>query len=181
MTLLSKIKEIWKPQHVPNLKELIIGNAALFDLDPKLVACIIYQESGGDENAYRVEEGFYDRYLKNKKAKELSGYVPNFPPTLISEKRARAVSYGSMQIMGETARMMGYKGRWLPNVKKSEDNIYIGCKYLRYLSDLPATKKISGGKEKLRYILTRWNGSSEYPDIIFDHLANQRWKEILID
>lgn len=181
MSLLQTIKDIWKPLIAEDLKSLIISNAALFDLDYKLVASIIYQESGGDENAYRVEEAFYDRYLKNKKAKELSGYVPNFPPTLTSEKRARAVSYGAMQVMGETARMMGYKNRWLPNVKSNKDNIYIGCKYLRYLFNLPQTKKISGGKEQLRYVLTRWNGSSEYPDIIFDHLANQRWKEILAD
>lgn len=177
MGIVQVVQQIWKPKPSPNLAGLIRFNAAKFDLDPKLVACIIYQESGGDEEAYRFEDKFYANLLDKKKRSDLAGYVPNFPPTLTSEKRARSASFGVMQVMGETARVMGFSERWLTKLRLSENNVYIGCKYLRHLFDKAAN--ISGGREKLVWVLTRWNGSSEYPAIIFDHMEKGKWREIL--
>ena len=177
MKIVRKIIDAWNPEPEKNLGQVIRFNCAKFDLDPKLVASIIYQESLGDPNASRFEDGFYDKLLKNKTKEQLSGYVPNFPPTLTSEKRARSESYGVMQVMGETARMMGFNERWLHKVRYTENNVYIGCKYLRHLFDKAAN--ISGGKEKLIYVLTKWNGSSSYPAKIFDHMEKERWRSIL--
>lgn len=176
-SVLKKIVQIWKPEVNPNLPNIIRENAKLFDLDPKLVACIIYQESAGDSNCYRVEEDFYNRYLANKTKADLVGYVPNFPPTLYSEKKARATSFGVMQTLGETARLMGYDGRWLPSIKKDEINVYLGCKFLRRLFD--KASKIADENDKLKYVLTRWNGSSQYVKLILNHMRNEQWRIIL--
>lgn len=178
MGIAQAIQQIWKPKPSQSLPQIIKFNAAKFDLDWKLVACIIYQESGGDEEAYRFEDAFYDKLLADKRKDELVGYVPNFPPTLTSEKRARSASYGVMQVMGETARLMGFAERWLTKLRFSENNVYIGCKYLRHLFDKAA--KISGGREQLVWVLTRWNGSSSYPAIIFDHMEKERWRQIML-
>lgn len=86
MGLVQALNQLWQPKPSPGLAELVRLNAEKFKLDPKLVACIILQESAADEDAYRFEDDFYERLLKKKQRKDLVGYVPLFPPTLISEK-----------------------------------------------------------------------------------------------
>lgn len=161
-----------------DLSELIQVNSLKFGLDPKLVACIILQESNCDPDAYRAEDGFYEKYLKNKSRSQLPGYIPNFPPTLLSEKRARSISWGVMQIMGETAREMGFSDRWLPRLAQSEINIEIGCKYLGHLFARAAKTNINA-EAQLTWVLTKWNGSSSYPALIKERIKNEEWKRVL--
>lgn len=168
----------------PNsLSALIKLNAEKYSLDAKLVACIIYQESGGDEEAYRCEDHFFDAHYAaylttppKKNIKDLVGYVPRVTPTLRSELRARSTSWGVMQTLGETARMMGYDGRWLPACRKNEINVDLGCKYLRHLFSKAA--KIPE-ERKLFQVLNWWNGSEDYPPLIFEHLQKEKWRAIL--
>lgn len=161
-----------------SLSAIIRLNAQNFSLDPKLIACIIYQESGGDEEAYREEEHFFEKYLRGKTRKDLVGYVPNFPPSFASELRARSRSFGVMQILGETARLMGYDGRWLPACRVTSVNVHLGCKYLRHLFDKAA--KISDETARQAQVLTWWNGSAEYPPLIIDHMVREKWRTILL-
>jgi soluble lytic murein transglycosylase-like protein len=178
MGLVQALNQLWQPKPSPGLAELVRLNAEKFKLDPKLVACIILQESAADEDAYRFEDDFYERLLKKKQRKDLVGYVPLFPPTLISEKRARSASYGVMQVMGETARWMGFRERWLTKLARSEFNIEVGCRYLRYLFD-KAEKMEADAKAQLDWVLTKWNGSASYPPLIHERMANEQWRQIL--
>lgn len=162
-----------------SLAELIRLNATKFGLDPKLVACIILQESGGDPDAYRFEDEFYDRYLRDKKREDLAGFVPKSIPTFKSEKRARSCSWGVMQVMGETARCVGFAEKWLPRLALSEFNVEIGCKYLSQLftkaGNIPGLSLL----EKTTWVLMRWNGSSSYPPLVLKRMKAEEWKVLL--
>lgn len=164
-----------------NLEDLIVDTAEYYGLDPKLVACIIYQESGGDPDAYRFEDEWYDRHMRPRKRKDLIGFVPMGIPTLASEKRARSASWGLMQVMGNTARLIGYKGRWLPALQRPEVNLDIGCKYLAYLFARAGALAAGpeGSTERLNWVLYHWNGSREYPPLIHQHMRDERWRKIL--
>lgn len=147
---------------------------------PELVAAIIYQESRGEVWAYRFEEDFYARYVEQKTRKTLLGYVPpeGATPTLISEKRARAASWGLMQIMGQTARENGFEERWLPSLYFPVNNLDVGCKLLRRLLDdygqLPTYRAY-------RQALLRYNGGADltYPDLVLGHITTGDYKKIL--
>lgn len=164
-----------------NIPELIFDKAEEYGLDPKLVACIIYQESGGDPDAFRFEDEWYERHMRPRKRKDLVGFVPFGIPTLTSEKRARSASWGLMQVMGNTARLIGFKGRWLPALMRPEINLDVGCKYLNYLFSragaLAAGPK--GSIEQLTWVLHHWNGSSDYPPLIHQHMRDEKWRLIL--
>lgn len=171
-----------------SLSAIVKQKAPAYSLDPRLVACIIYQESGGDEEAFRFEDEFFDRhyldYLSTpprKQRKELAGYVPVFPPSLRSELRARAASWGVMQILGETARVVGFDARYLPSCRKTEINVELGCKFLRRLFDKAATLHPDWTEQRtLTLVLTWWNGSEEYPPLIFEHMRKEKWRAILL-
>ncbi len=81
---------------------------------------IVCQESSGKPNAVRYEPGFLKRYLLK---------IPGLGTT---ERKARATSYGLMQILGQTARENGFGGDFSvlfdPRV-----NLYWGCLYLKRL------------------------------------------------
>lgn len=169
-----------------SLSAIIKRYAEEYAIDPKLVACIIYQESGADKEAFRCEDSFFDEhfadYLTNppkKNKKTLAGFVPPFDtPTLRSELRARSTSHGPMQVLGETARVMGYADRWLPSCREPEINIQLGCKYLRHLFNKAAN--IKGETAKLIQVLHWWNGSAKYPPLILEHLRKEKWRAILL-
>lgn len=68
-------------------KEDIKTVAAIFGLDPRLVAAVCWQESSFNANAFRFEPDFWNRYLKaNAKYRHLN-------PQRVSS------SYGLMQVM----------------------------------------------------------------------------------
>ncbi len=110
-------------------------NAISFKLDVNLVKAIIYQESYLTVKnwkeaiiAVRYEPAFYDRYIMNQ---TLVGYIPkNFPPSGGTERRARAFSFGLMQIMGQTAREHNFDRPYLSQLIYPATNIYYGCKIL---------------------------------------------------
>src|SRR5262245_59806469 len=76
--------------------------AARHGLDPALVCAICHHESEGWQPwAFRYEPAFYAKYIE---------VMVSLPAT---EKRARAFSYGLMQIMGQVAREQGFTGKSL--------------------------------------------------------------------
>lgn len=104
--------------------------AKLHSLEPELVAAVVYQESRGDPWRTRYEPHFYEKYLANS---ALSDFVP--PIAICSrdtERRLRAFSWSLMQVMGQTARELGFRGL-LTELLVPETSLEYGCRYLKKL------------------------------------------------
>jgi len=83
----------------------------------ELVWAIIQVESKGNPNAIRFEPNFYAKYIDHL-------------PFISAEKICRACSFGLMQIMGETARELGFDQPW----NKFFDpafNVRVGIKFIK--------------------------------------------------
>jgi soluble lytic murein transglycosylase-like protein len=113
------------------LLQLVQSKAFKYDLDYKLVAAVAWQESRGDLYAIRYEPGFFRRYLEGKDTSQLPGTFPRAIPTPATELRLRAHSFGLMQIMGNTARLIGFDGRYLTELLDPEINLELGARYLQ--------------------------------------------------
>jgi soluble lytic murein transglycosylase-like protein len=85
-------------------------------LDAALVQAVCEQESGWEPWAIRFEPAFKARYVDPQ----------NHEPT---EAVARSISWGLMQIMGEVARELGYKGH-LAQLCDPGVGLEWGCKHL---------------------------------------------------
>lgn len=116
--------------------------AAQHGLDADLVCAVIEQESSWRTHEIRYEQDFFDRYcfplLKNSE----------MTPT---EARARAFSWGLMQVMGQTAREFGYPEA-LPALCIPQNGIAIGCKVLAH--------KVAVNGGNVRDALNAWNGGA---------------------
>ena len=150
--------------------DLIRKLSALYGLKPEIIAAVIYQESKGNPLAIRYEPDFYLK-LEKRNRFNLSGYVPNAIPTLRSEKVFRSISWGLMQLMGETARVMGFRGDYLSALLDPETNIDLGCRYLKKLLTRSNADYVSA--------LRLYNGSKDYPPIIFRHVESGDYETIL--
>lgn len=96
-------------------------------LPPELVRAIVQVESDGNPWATRYEPGFFDRYIK------AAAIRPIPPCSLLTERQLRAMSFGLMQIMGETARWIGFDGPFLTALCDPEIGLEYGCRYLSRL------------------------------------------------
>lgn len=146
-----------------SLSDIIYKAADKYDIDPKLIAAVIQQESSGYPAACRYEQGFYDRYVRDRSRKEMLGYIPK-ATSLATERRMRAFSYGYGQLMGQTARELGFAGESLAELFDPETNIDLSAKLLRRLLD-----QSKGDREKA---LLRYNGGGDpgYPIKVLAHI-----------
>src|SRR5690348_850750 len=80
----------------PELIALARAAAERHHLNAQLVCAVIEQESGWNAWAIRYEPAFYERYVAPQRT---SGAL-----TSDTEARARAFSWGLMQVMGQVAR-----------------------------------------------------------------------------
>lgn len=129
-------------------------------LDPYLIMAIIEQESGYDQYARRLEQGFFRRYTEPANMDEVSEVL-------------LAVSWGLMQTMGESLRALGLFGddaavnstvsamvltRYLNDPK---EQIQRGCQWYQ--------KKLTAAGGNIRLALLKWNGGGNplYPDEVF--------------
>jgi hypothetical protein len=173
-----------KVVELTTLKSAIESESQRHKVPQDIVEAIIFQESVAcsDEPRYaiRFEEGFYEKNLRDRGIKFMSGFLPSanhamHMPSLFDEKVLRACSYGYMQILGETARVIGFKGQYLTELLDTESNIYWGCYYLskcmRAFRSLPE-------HDQVFQALTRYNGSSTYPPKVLGHIANSNHLKI---
>lgn len=138
------------------LVSMAINAAARHGLVATVVCAVCEEESGrrdgsgGRETwnpwAVRFEAGFEAKYIKPA--------IPSMPTT---EELTKAVSFGLMQIMGETAREFGFKGRFLSELCDPETGLEYGCRKLRRCFD------VSNGD--VSAALLHWNGGGDqqYP------------------
>jgi soluble lytic murein transglycosylase-like protein len=124
----------------PELIALAKTTAIKYSLIPSIVCAVCEQESSWNPEAQRYESAFYVRYIEPM--------VFNGTIQSMDEAIARATSYGLMQVMGETARELGYEGP-LP-YPDEQTQIDLGCKKLLQCSVLAHGDTIS--------MLLRYNG-----------------------
>jgi len=96
-----------------------------FDINPKIIASIVMQESGGDACATRYENHY--RWLLNPEVYAVKNRI-----TVETETMQQKTSWGLMQIMGGVARELGYEGP-LVGLCRPEINLHYGIKKLLQL------------------------------------------------
>lgn len=147
------------------LKELVRRYARNYNLNPELVAGMIYVESKGNPTAHRWEPRFFDLYIKNKK--NLPGYFP-WSIDDETERHGRACSWGLLQIMGETAREKGFVRESLVDLCDPEINLDLGCSIIAGLIN-----KYDGDTERALFAYNAGEGTAyerkpdDYPSRVF--------------
>jgi soluble lytic murein transglycosylase-like protein len=87
---------------------------------PEVVCAIVEQESSWNPWALRYEPAFYEKYVAPQFAR---GNIAD-----LTESRARAFSWGLMQVMGQAAREHGFNGASLAALCDPAAGIEIGCR-----------------------------------------------------
>lgn len=108
----------------PALRALIERQGKIHRIDPQLLAAIVMVESGGRTFATRYEPGT-DRYLT-----ALTKWARATGVTDSTERVGQMTSWGLCQVMGFTARELGFKGLF-PELCQSELGLEFGCRYLK--------------------------------------------------
>lgn len=101
-------------------KQIAAKHAAKYGLDLALVCAVIEHESSWNPWAVRFEPEFEARYIK-----------PALPLLPTTRELTEAMSFGLMQIMGETAIEFGFTGRFLTELCDPDQGIEYGCKKLQ--------------------------------------------------
>lgn len=108
---------------------LIEAAATAHGLPVRLVSAVVGVESGGDACAFRYEPKFFERYIRgNPQVRAVR------PCSLETERTAQATSWGLMQVMGATARGLGYQGAFLSELTRPEVGLEYGCRLLAKLA-----------------------------------------------
>lgn len=109
------------------LKSAIKHFSQKYGLDPAIIYGICQTESALNPNAIRYEPAFYKKYIEKnedvlKQASKIKGV------SVQTELRARAFSFGIMQVMGQVARENGFTGVFLTDLCRTWTGIQIGSK-----------------------------------------------------
>jgi hypothetical protein len=160
--------------------ELITCTARSAGLNREIVAAVILQESEGLIYSTRFEEAWFEKNLKARKAEDLAGFVPSriySTPSFYDEKVWRAHSWGLMHVLGDTARVLGFRGRFMAELLEPAQNLRFGCLYLKKcgLKDWGPENR-----ELCRPPLLKYNGGGNpnYPDDVFRWLDTGRVGEL---
>ena len=94
-------------------------HASKYGLDVAMVCAVCEQESDWNPWAVRYEPAFYERYIFAMSS------------LTATEMRSRAMSWGLMQIMGQTAREFGYEGTFLSELCDPDMGVDVACRKLQ--------------------------------------------------
>lgn len=116
---------------------------------PELVCAIVEQESSWNPWALRYEPSFYEKYIAPQIAR--GSMVDS------TESRARAFSWGLMQVMGQVAREHGFTGVSLASLCDPAAGLEIGCRIF--------AAKLAAAEGNVSRALLLWNGGGnrDYP------------------
>jgi soluble lytic murein transglycosylase-like protein len=136
-------------------KSFVKGYAEKYGIDLSLLCAVIEHESSWNPWSIRFEPAFESRYIKPA--------LPAAPSTL---ELTKAMSFGLMQIMGETAIELGFQGKFLSQLCDPGYGVDFGCRKFRRCLDQ------AGNSETLA--LLRYNGGSDntYPVTVIKLKAN---------
>jgi soluble lytic murein transglycosylase-like protein len=110
---------------------------------PELVCAIVEQESAWDPWALRYEPEFYEKYVAPQVAR---GAIDD-----VTESRARAFSWGLMQVMGQVAREHGFANEPLASLCDPAVGLEIGCRVF--------AAKLAAAEVNVTRALLLWNGA----------------------
>lgn len=96
-----------------------------YEISTTLIKSIIQVESSGNTSAHKYEPEFYTRYVKNRNHPVIA------PCSRATEEHDRATSFGLMQVMGQTARELGFDKAFLTELCIPEVGIEYGCMLLK--------------------------------------------------
>jgi len=131
--------------------------AACHNLDPGLVCAVVEQESAWNPWAVRFEPIFETRYIR-----------PALPSAPTTEELCLAISWGLMQVMGQTAREHGFSGKFLSELSDPEVGLSVGCAVL--------TAKLNKARGDTGAGLLLWNGgaNTKYPEQVMARIPRYR-------
>lgn len=135
-------------------KQLASKYAAKYLLDTALICAVAEHESSWNPYATRMEKAFYTKYVQQMTLNDTEEYT-------------RSMSFGLMQIMGETARELGFVKKpgdsyaeFLTQLTDPDIGMDFGCKKLRRCLDLHPNDEVAA--------LLAYNGGSDptYPVVV---------------
>jgi soluble lytic murein transglycosylase-like protein len=125
-------------------------------LDAAIVCAVVEQESNWNTWAMRYEPLFFAKYVAPLYTNNKVG---------ATEAYARGISWGLMQVMGQTAREMGMNSPFLSAMCDPAVGLAIGCKVLRKKMDACGGDTPKG--------LLAWNGGGnpDYADEVMGRVS----------
>jgi len=143
----------------PKLLALAHRAAEAEGLDPALVCAVIEQESGWNPWAMRYEPAFFAKYVAPLYTNNKVG---------ATEAYARGISWGLMQVMGQTAREKGTASPYLSALCDPAVGLAIGCRILR--------QKLDAASGNTARALQAWNGGAnpDYADEVLTRVSRYR-------
>jgi soluble lytic murein transglycosylase-like protein len=128
-------------------------------LDAALVCAVVGQESGWNPWAMRYEPAFFAKYVAPLYTNNKVG---------ATEAYARGISWGLMQVMGQTAREKGASSLYLSTLCDPAVGLAVGCRILRQ-------KLEAAGGDAARALLA-WNGgaNADYADEVLARVGRYR-------
>lgn len=121
-------------------------------IDPNLVAAIVWQESRGNRYAWRYEANYQWLFKPQDFASPLGC-------SLDTEIAGQKFSYGLAQLMGGTARDLGFKGHF-GELFDAFTNLSYACKLLARLSKQYSRKNEKGIWLNTEAIISAYNAGS---------------------
>lgn len=131
--------------------------AEAHNLSPLLVAAMVHTESAGETNATRYERGY-------KWFVDPGSHARRLGLSHDTEVIAQATSFGLMQVMGGTARGMGFDG-YIVELLIPSVGLDWGCRYL--------AKQIGRYEDETKGIAAYNAGSARYTDDDKTEFLNQ--------
>jgi len=104
---------------------VVTETAPCYQIDPNLVGAIIRQESFGNPDVTRFEPHY-------RWATDVEKFAKKNMINTVTEEHLQKTSWGLMQIMGGTARGLGFEGQ-IPKLLDPKINITWGCILIRKL------------------------------------------------
>jgi soluble lytic murein transglycosylase-like protein len=121
--------------------------ATKYNLPAALVCAVCDHESSWYPWASKFEPAFEAHYLD----------VPKFSALNATEHCSRAMSFGLMQVMGETAREMGFTGRSCLELCDPDTGVEFGCR------KLAACLRLAAGDQNKALSYYNGGGDPTYP------------------
>lgn len=115
-----------KKEEVPHW-DAIKRVASHANIEPSLIAAIVMTESSGQPYATRYEAQW--KYLA-----DVDSHANRLKITVMTETMHQATSWGLMQIMGGTARDLGFRDH-MPRLCEVDTGLLWGCLYIARLKN----------------------------------------------